>query len=237
MKYFLFFLICFIALSGCVNKMQRNTQKTDEDTAFISYEDGGIHGGRMIRNSAGDFYYINSVRGHDEQDTIIGNFTGQGIDTLYVETVDLDECLDNISVDNDTIVKYFMTSPNPQLGKVELLGYYGLAPKLVNEGDLDGNGTCEVGYLPVWRLSQWRVYHLFSFHNGKWTYLIDPDFEIKDSLESIYIFETGYLLRGSGKQIAEPSGRRGWVKINYQTQGVGQTIKDTLVCPNFSNIY
>jgi len=28
--------------------------------------------------------YINSVSGHDERDTIVGNLTGKGIDTIYV---------------------------------------------------------------------------------------------------------------------------------------------------------
>ena len=32
----------------------------------------------------GMWYVINHVIGHDERDTIIGNFTGKGIDTLYV---------------------------------------------------------------------------------------------------------------------------------------------------------
>jgi SanA protein len=32
------------------------------------------------------FKYLSSVAGHNEQDTIVGNFTGHGIDTLYIET-------------------------------------------------------------------------------------------------------------------------------------------------------
>jgi SanA protein len=32
------------------------------------------------------FKYLSSVSGHNEQDTIVGNFTGHGIDTLYIET-------------------------------------------------------------------------------------------------------------------------------------------------------
>ena len=231
-------LLLITIVCVCIScDFKNNSHKTDVDSTLVNRKDIEIYGSRMIRNKEGDVYYINSVKGHDEQDTIIGNFTGQGIDTLYVETVGLDECFESSSVDCDTIVKYYMASSNPNLGKVELLGYYGLAPKLVNEGDLDGNGTCEVGYLPVWRLSQWRIYHLFTYHNGKWANLIDPDFEIKDSLGTDFILETGYLIRGSGKEIAEPSGRKGWIKINYQTQGVGQSIKDTLVCPDFSEIY
>ena len=39
----------------------------------------------------------------------------------------------------------------------------------------------------------------------------------------------GELIRASGKEIVEPSGMAGWIKVNYETQGVGAMIKDTIV--------
>jgi hypothetical protein len=98
---------------------------------------------------------------------------------------------------------------------------------LVNEGDLDGNGTSEVGYLPTWDMSQWRVYRVFTFINGQWRYLIRPDHEY---------METGEFIRGRYIDLVEPSIRKGWVKVHYQTQGVNETIKDTIVKPDFSPI-
>ncbi len=198
-----------------------------------------------MAKTGNDTLYINSVKGHVEKDTIIGNFIGSNIDTLYVERIVDCNCNLNKVHDkeehfahemDDDMVKYYLTSTNPALGKVELLGYASLSPRLVNEGDLDGNGTCDVGYLPVWRLSQWRIYHLFTFKDGKWKYLIDPEAELEDENGGEFLFETGFLLRGSGYKIATPSRKKGWVKIYYQTQGVNSVIKDTLVTPDYKEI-
>lgn len=242
-------LICVIALSGCGSK---ETDCNDNilgkldtiDEYNISDIDNRLGIGRLLISESNDTLYINSVKGHDERDTIIGNFTGRGIDTLYVERVV--ECKCNLNKDydgeehldhemDDELVKYYLTSTNPALGRVELFGCALLAPRLVNEGDLDGNGTCEVGYLYVWTLSQWRGYFLFTFKDGKWRYLINPNTETKDKYGG-GLFETGYLLRGSGYEIATPSGKKGLVRIKYETQGVNAIIKDTLVTPDYKEI-
>lgn len=230
---------------GCSSKQTESNDKTSEIQETYNEENNAGIGSRLLVFASKDTLYINSVKGHEEKDTIIGNFTGSGIDTLYVESVV--DCNCNLDKDydeeehfahemDDELVKYYLTSTNPVLGKVELFGYASLAPRLVNEGDLDGNGTCEVGYLPVWRLSQWRLYHLFTFKDGKWKYLIDPEADVKDANGGESLFETGHLLRGSGFEIATPSGRKGLVMIRYQTQGVNSLIKDTLVTPDYKDI-
>ena len=259
------FLTCMafimISITGCkkaVSKMY-NLSETDEinysvDTISDPASDSTKHenrailydnGSRWIISPSKDTLFINSVKGHDEKDTIIGNFTGNGIDTLFVKRIVDCKCsLDknynqekHLSHElDDELVKYYMVSTNPSLGQMELFGYATLSPRLVNEGDLDGNGTCDVGYLPVWRLSQWRIYHLFTFKNGKWKYLINPNAAIKEKSSGDFLFETGYLIRGSGKEIATPSGRKGFVRIKYQKQGVNALIKDTLVIPDYEDI-
>ena len=216
--------ICILALlecvlfSECCSKKTESKDNTLENKETYDRDKSADIGSRLLISSSNDTLYINSVKGHNEQDTIIGNFTGNGIDTLYVERVVACNC--NVEKGynkeehfaheiDDELVKYYLTSTNPALGKVELFGYASLSPRLVNEGDLDGNGTCEVGYLPVWRLSQWRIYHLFTFIDGKWKYLIDPETEVKDENGGETLLETGYLLRGSGFEIATPSVRKG----------------------------
>ena len=164
------------------------------------------------------WYVINHVIGHDEKDTIIGNFTGKGIDTLYV-SYDRNQ--------KDEYKPFIIASSNRRIPPIRLYGVIGDPPKLVNEGDLDGNGTSEVGYLPTWDMSQWRVYRVFTFINGQWRYLIRPDHEY---------METGEFIRGRYIDLVEPSIRKGWVKVHYQTQGVNKTIKDTIVKPDFSPI-
>lgn len=164
------------------------------------------------------WYVINHVIGHDEKDTIIGNFTGKGIDTLYVSY--------NRSPNNE-YKPFRLISSNRRIPPIHLYGIIGDSPKLVNEGDLDGNGTSEVGYLHTWNASQWRVYRVFTLINGQWRYLIRPDREY---------METGEFIRGRYIDLVEPSTRKGWVKVNYQTQGVNETIKDTIVKPDYSPI-
>ena len=243
--------ICISVFLGCLLFSECGTKKTDSNGNALEtmetnteYDNSDI-GSRFIVSASNDTLYINSVKGHVEKDTIIGNFTGNGMDTLYVQRVV--ECNCNLKKEydkeehsahemDDEMVKYYLTSTNPALGKVELFGYASLSPRLVNEGDLDGNGTCDVGYLPVWRLSQWRIYHLFTFKDGKWKYLIDPEADLKDENGGEFLFETGLLLRGSGCEIASPSGRSGRIRIKYQTQGVNSSVKDTLVTPDYKEI-
>ena len=166
----------------------------------------------------GMWYVINHVIGHDERDTIIGNFTGKGIDTLYVS---YDRNL------KDEYEPFILLASNRRIPSIRLYGIIGDPPKLVNEGDLDGNGTSEVGYLHTWNMSQWRVYRVFTFINGQWRYLISPNHEY---------METGEFIRGRYIDLVESSKRKGWVKVNYQTQGVNETIKDTIVKPDYSPI-
>ena len=166
----------------------------------------------------GMWYVINHVIGHDERDTIIGNFTGKGIDTLYVS---YDRNL------KDEYEPFILLASNRRIPSIRLYGIIGDPPKLVNEGDLDGNGTSEVGYLHTWNMSQWRVYRVFTFINGQWRYLISPNHEY---------METGEFIRGRYIDLVESSNRKGWVKVNYQTQGVNETIKDTIVKPDYSPI-
>lgn len=162
---------------------------------------------------------INSVLGHNEQDTITGNFTGKGIDTLYVSH--------DLNKENGDKWQFYAESPNKNIPKINLWGFREAFPKLVNEGDLDGNGTCEVGYLHTWMNSQWRTYRVFTLLNGKWYYLIKPDHDY---------METSEHFRYSKKEILEPSEKTGWIKVNYETQGMGAMIKDTIVKPDYSPI-
>lgn len=190
------------------SKSRKNPNKSKEVTAEVD----------SVEECEKDMWYIiNHVIGHEESDTIVGNFTGKGKDTLFIAS--------GIPTDKGLYI-YTVKSNNKKIPPLDLYGC-GEVPGLVNEGDLDGNGTCEFGYIYTWGMSQWRIYHIFTLLNGSWRYLIDIHRDFMD---------TGDLIRGSGKEIAEPSGKKGWVKINYQTQGVNETIKDTIVKPDFAII-
>lgn len=109
---------------------------------------------------SGDFWTtINTIDANDERDTIVGNFTGKGNDTLFVV-----EKIDSSNEDSmyGPYGDYYAVSPNKSILSIHLSRCLRMAsPKLVNEGDLDRNGTCEVGFLSTWDNSQWRPYHIF----------------------------------------------------------------------------
>ena len=178
------------------------------------------------RMNSEDFWRdINSVRAHDEQDTIVGNFTGHGIDTLYVEVVDTKN-------EEGMRFRFFMASNNKKIPKVELYGCDSAFPKLVNEGDLDGNGTCEVGYLHTWVNSQWRYYRIFSLVGKEWRYLLSGDY-----------LDTSEGFRHMGVEVAEPGPKKGTVRIHYLYDGYDEIkeerlieIRDTIVSPTFDVI-
>ena len=44
----------------------------------------------------------------------------------------------------------------------------------VNEGDLNGNGTDEIGVLPGWFTSCWHTYLGWTYKNGQFTYAVEP---------------------------------------------------------------
>ena len=41
-------------------------------------------------------------------------------------------------------------------------------------GDLDGNGTVEIGIWPAWWTSCWHSYFVFTLVKGKWTQFVEP---------------------------------------------------------------
>lgn len=163
---------------------------------------------------------LNSVAGHDERDTIWGRFTGRGIDTLYVEArkVQTDDTTSN--------VEYYAVSSRKTIPEVKLHAAAHRKPMLVFEGDLDGNGIDEWGYLNTGVSSQWRTYRVFTWHKKQWRYLVKND-----------RLETAEWFRCSGNEILEKGGKKGYVKINY---GIGNIddgkVLDTVVKATFTKI-
>ena len=143
-----------------------------------SLEDGQPLGQQILEgryNSDAFWRDINTIDAHNEQDTIVGNFTGKGIDTLYVEMVENPKY--NVQNDDmEQMYKYYLSSNNKSIPKIELYGCDAAPPKLVKEGDLDRNGNCEVGYIHTWTMSQWRYYRIFTLVKNEWRYLVEGDY-------------------------------------------------------------
>ena len=155
--------------------------------------------------------YTNSVKGHDEKKTIYGSFLEGSIDTLYIEKTNKENV-------------FQVVSSNPKIPTLTL--EYTVSPALVNEGDLDGNGTTEVGILDTWHTSSCRLYKIYTLRNKKWYYIIPP-------------LETSESVRASGVELAEPTGIKNKVRIRYADFTVplsscaNSPMKDTIVTASF----
>jgi SanA protein len=174
------------------------------------------------RNSDQYLRNINSVAGHDERDTIVGNFTGKGIDTIYVYQEN------HFPDENDygQHISYYAKSNNPEIPTIELWGWDQVSPKLVYEGDVDSNGKDEWGYLHTWMASQWRQYRIFTLVGNEWRYLIDGE-----------LLDTHGLFRSSGVDIVEKGDRKGYVKINYaRWEADDMDTHDTIVAATYTKI-
>lgn len=158
--------------------------------------------------------YINCVKGHNEEQTIYDSFIEGKTDTLYIEE-------DNVEF------TFNVVSSNPNIPVLKLENT--ICPSLVNEGDLDGNGTTEIGILDTWHTSSCRLYRIYTLKNNKWYYLVPP-------------LETSESVRASGVELAEPTGKRDKVRVRYAdfeaplSSCASSPIKDTIVVTSFLSI-
>ena len=211
-----------MAFTGCGNKVQEEETEKIESAERAERDVDNIPLSEMTYDDLMIKY--NTVAGHDERDTIVGNFTGKGIDTLYVR-------YDETKEDGERW-QFYAESNNRSIPRFNMSGCISISPKLVNEGDLDGNGTCEVGYLHTWVSSQWRYYRIYTLVNGEWRNLIQGEY-----------LNTPVCLRRSGLEIAKCCGQKGKVLVNYFYEGLNDSgtasiheIRDTIVNVRFTTI-
>ncbi len=190
------------------------------------------HDSDYISELSSNYYglpeYLNSVKGHIEESVITGNFTGLGIDTIYV----VEEEIDSINNMYDRY-RFYAKSNNPELPTIEMSGCGYATPLLVYEGDLDGDGKDEWGYLHTWLNSQWRQYRVYNYDSGRkeWRFL----YYDTDSDEQ-HLLSTPEYVRASGVDIVEKGPKPGLIKINYGTWGAECELRDTIVKPTYTRI-
>lgn len=102
------------------------------------------------------------------RDTLIGKFNGIDIDTLICEPMDSIN-----SYYKGFHYKWRVFTKNKTV-KDLIIENKTIGIHLVKEGDLDGNGTDEWGYVTEWETSNWMCYHAFTNANGEWQHIIEP---------------------------------------------------------------
>lgn len=176
MKRIIFATLCLmLALVACTNRTANKTDATESSLEVL--QNGDDHWSK----------YINSVKGHNEQDSITGRFVDNRIDTLWFERCDKD---------NTDIWELRCSNK-----RVKTCKFWSALPKLVFEGDLDGNGTDDFGFIDTWYASNCRDYHVATIRNHAIICMLE--------------FETAYNLRASGKDLVQKSSKKGYVHVIY----------------------
>lgn len=102
-------------------------------------------------------------------DTILGDFDGDDIlEKMWLVPPD------SLTNDDDCVggCTSYIHFSNPNIPTIKIESSIGGAP--VNHGDLNNNGTDEIGLLPDWFSSCWRQYYVWTLLNGKWELAVPP---------------------------------------------------------------
>ena len=102
------------------------------------------------------------------RDTIVGNSCGSQIDTLICEP------LDSISDPSYSGFHYRwrVFAKNKSVNDLLLGNTIGI--HFVKEGDLDGDGADEWGYVAEWETSNWMMYQVYTYADKKPQLLYEP---------------------------------------------------------------
>lgn len=120
------------------------------------------------------------------RDTLIGRFNGVDIDTLIAEPLLSEMDYGGFHFKWQVIAKN--NTVKPLFFYMSTIGIH-----FINEGDLDGNGTDEWGFVTEWPTSCWMFYKAYTYINGEWHFIIKPTsiwLPHIDPQDSIYGFYT-----------------------------------------------
>ena len=152
------------------------------------------------------------------RDTLIGRFNGIDIDTLICEP------MDSTNSDYKGFHYKWRVFTKNRTVKDLILENKTIGIHFVNEGDLDGNGTEEWGYVTEWATSNWMCYHAFINANGEWQHIIEPT--------PIYIPHLDPQDGISKEDILQPSKTKNFLKVKFsdvRNNGEDFLIIDTLI--------
>lgn len=130
------------------------------------------------------------------RNTLIGNFDGVHIDTLIAEPIDTTiDC---------SLWNWQIYGKNGTVDTLTLSQRFTV--RLIQEGDLDGNGTDEFGIRREAEAGTWDNYCVYTYDNGEWKYLIEP----------IWTYSTHfYTDLNECKDVVEPTNQSGLVRVRF----------------------
>lgn len=156
------------------------------------------------------------------RDTLVGNFNGSQIDTLFCEP------LDSVSEPSYRGFHYLwrVFAKNGSVDDIEIDNTIGI--HFVKEGDLDGDGADEWGYVTEWETSNWMMYKVYTYKNKQAALLYKP--------MPIYIPHLdpadNDFVTTSKDSLASKSSTQGLVKVKFsdvRNDGEDFLIIDTIV--------
>ena len=163
MKHFTFILIALVISSsiGCYATTNISNNPTDSLTNTSDTHEY-IHPSLLDDDPYNDttIYTLEDII--ELRDTLIGNFSGDGIDTLIAEPIGFKTLRKNFRI--------YSTS-----GKIKPLYVYEIWDvRMISEEDLDGNGTDEFGIRWELEMGNWTTYYIFTYLNNQWNLLTEP---------------------------------------------------------------
>lgn len=159
------------------------------------------------------------------RDTLIGNFNGKEIDTLICEP------MDSLNPNHKGFHYKWRVFTKNKTVKDLILENKTIGIHFVYEGDLDGNGTDEWGYVTEWETSNWMCYNAFTNKRGKWEYIIEPTPIWLPHLDT----QDSTSCRISKEDILQPSEDSGFLKVKFsdvRNNGEDFLIIDTMIMLN-----
>lgn len=145
------------------------------------------------------------------RDTILGCFNGVEIDTLITEPID--------TTKQRAYWDWLIYSKNNTVDTLILTQRF--IVKMIQEGDLDGNGTDEFGIRRESDAGTWDNYCIYMFQNGEWNYLIEPIWTYTNHF---------YTDLNKGTDVVEKANQSGFVRVRFSDiRGDDFCIVDTLI--------